>query len=86
MRLSVAGELRQKQNTGSMIYNIRQQVAHLSTVMTLMPGDLIATGSCAAVGGSRSSCSLATLCACRSTASATLRTGSSRSPEAGRRG
>jgi 2-keto-4-pentenoate hydratase/2-oxohepta-3-ene-1,7-dioic acid hydratase in catechol pathway len=50
MRLTVNGELRQKQNTGMMIYNIWQQIAHLSTVMTLMPGDLIATGTCAGVG------------------------------------
>ena len=50
MRLTVNGELRQKQNTGTMIYKIWQQIAHLSTVMTLMPGDLIATGTCAGVG------------------------------------
>jgi 2-keto-4-pentenoate hydratase/2-oxohepta-3-ene-1,7-dioic acid hydratase in catechol pathway len=50
MRLTVNGELRQKQNTGTMIYNIWRQIAHLSTVMTLMPGDLIATGTCAGVG------------------------------------
>jgi 2-keto-4-pentenoate hydratase/2-oxohepta-3-ene-1,7-dioic acid hydratase in catechol pathway len=50
MRLTVNGELRQKQNTGNMIYNIWQQIAHLSTVMTLVPGDLIATGTCAGVG------------------------------------
>lgn len=53
MRLTVNGELRQKQNTGNMIYNIWQQIAHLSTVMTLMPGDLIATGTCAGVGIAR---------------------------------
>lgn len=50
MRLYVNGELRQKQSTGQMIYNIWQQIAHISTVMTLMPGDLIATGTCAGVG------------------------------------
>jgi 2-keto-4-pentenoate hydratase/2-oxohepta-3-ene-1,7-dioic acid hydratase in catechol pathway len=50
MRLTVNGELRQKQNTGTMIHNIWQQIEHLSTVMTLMPGDLIATGTCAGVG------------------------------------
>ena len=50
MRLTVNGELRQQQNTGSMIHNIWKQIAHLSTVMTLMPGDLIATGTCAGVG------------------------------------
>jgi 2-keto-4-pentenoate hydratase/2-oxohepta-3-ene-1,7-dioic acid hydratase in catechol pathway len=50
MRLYVNGELRQKQSTGQMIHNIWKQIAHLSTVMTLMPGDLIATGTCAGVG------------------------------------
>jgi 2-keto-4-pentenoate hydratase/2-oxohepta-3-ene-1,7-dioic acid hydratase in catechol pathway len=33
-----------------MIYNIRQQIAYLSIVMTLEPGDLIATGTPAGVG------------------------------------
>jgi 2-keto-4-pentenoate hydratase/2-oxohepta-3-ene-1,7-dioic acid hydratase in catechol pathway len=50
MRLYVNGELRQKQNTARMIYSIAQQIAHLSTVMTLMPGDLLATGTCSGVG------------------------------------
>ncbi|MBV5292000.1 MAG: fumarylacetoacetate hydrolase family protein [Curvibacter lanceolatus] len=50
MRLWVNGELRQEQNTGQMIYNIWQQIHHLSQVMTLEPGDLIATGTCANVG------------------------------------
>lgn len=50
MRLWVNGELRQEQNTGLMIHNIWQQIHHLSQVMTLEPGDLIATGTCAGVG------------------------------------
>ncbi|GGB81384.1 2-hydroxyhepta-2,4-diene-1,7-dioate isomerase [Marinobacterium zhoushanense] len=50
MRLSVNGEPRQKSSTGGMIYNIWQQISHLSQVMTLEPGDLIATGTCANVG------------------------------------
>jgi 2-keto-4-pentenoate hydratase/2-oxohepta-3-ene-1,7-dioic acid hydratase in catechol pathway len=50
MRLWVNGEPRQEQNTGKMIYNIWQQIHHLSQVMTLEPGDLIATGTCANVG------------------------------------
>jgi 2-keto-4-pentenoate hydratase/2-oxohepta-3-ene-1,7-dioic acid hydratase in catechol pathway len=50
MSLTVNGELRQQQNTGNMIHNIWKQIAHLSTVMTLNPGDLIATGTCAGVG------------------------------------
>ena len=50
MRLFVNGEQRQKQITGNMIYNIWQQIHHLSQVMTLEPGDLIATGTCSGVG------------------------------------
>jgi 2-keto-4-pentenoate hydratase/2-oxohepta-3-ene-1,7-dioic acid hydratase in catechol pathway len=50
MRLWVNGELRQHQTTGRMIYNIFQQIEHLTKVMTLEPGDLIATGTCSGVG------------------------------------
>jgi len=50
MQLWVNGELRQETNTGSMIHNIWQQIHELSQVMTLEPGDLIATGTCANVG------------------------------------
>lgn len=50
MRLWVSGVKKQEQNTGNMIYNIWQQIHHLSQVMTLEPGDLIATGTCANVG------------------------------------
>ena len=50
MRLWVNGVKKQEQNTGNMIYNIWQQIHHLSQVMTLEPGDLIATGTCANVG------------------------------------
>jgi len=50
IRLSVNGEQRQRSSTGDMIYDIYAQVAYLSTVMTLEPGDLIATGTPAGVG------------------------------------
>jgi len=50
MRLWVNVQLRQRQVTGNMIYNIWQQIHHLSQVMTLEPGDLIATGTCAGIG------------------------------------
>jgi 2-keto-4-pentenoate hydratase/2-oxohepta-3-ene-1,7-dioic acid hydratase in catechol pathway len=53
MRLFVNGELRQKQSTSQMIYNIYAQIEHLSKVMTLEPGDLLATGTCAGVGMAR---------------------------------
>lgn len=50
MTLWVNGEQRQSASTGGMIYNIWQQIHELSQVMTLEPGDLIATGTCANVG------------------------------------
>jgi 2-keto-4-pentenoate hydratase/2-oxohepta-3-ene-1,7-dioic acid hydratase in catechol pathway len=50
MTLSLNGEERQRTSTGDMIYDIYDQIAYLSTVMTLEPGDLIATGTPANVG------------------------------------
>lgn len=50
MRMLVNGEVRQDVSTGEMIYNIWDQIAYLSTVMTLEPGDLIATGTPSGVG------------------------------------
>ena len=50
MQLWVNGERRQHTNTGRMIHDIWQQIHELSQVMTLEPGDLIATGTCANVG------------------------------------
>jgi 2-keto-4-pentenoate hydratase/2-oxohepta-3-ene-1,7-dioic acid hydratase in catechol pathway len=50
MWLTVNGEERQRTSTGDMIYNIFEQIAYLSTVMTLEPGDLIASGTPSGVG------------------------------------
>jgi 2-keto-4-pentenoate hydratase/2-oxohepta-3-ene-1,7-dioic acid hydratase in catechol pathway len=50
LSLTVNGETRQSSSTGDMIYNIAAQIAYLSTVMTLEPGDLIATGTPSGVG------------------------------------
>lgn len=50
LHLTVNGVEKQRSSTGDMIYDIRQQIAYLSTVMTLEPGDLIATGTPAGVG------------------------------------
>lgn len=46
----VNGEQRQASNTAHMIWSIREQIALLSTVFTLEPGDIIATGTCGGVG------------------------------------
>jgi 2-keto-4-pentenoate hydratase/2-oxohepta-3-ene-1,7-dioic acid hydratase in catechol pathway len=50
LSLSVNGEERQRASTRDMIYDIPQQIAYLSTVMTLEPGDILATGTPAGVG------------------------------------
>ena len=50
LRLFLNGEERQFTSTGDMIYDIHDQIAHLSTVMTLEPGDVIATGTPSNVG------------------------------------
>ena len=50
MRMLINGEVRQQITTGEMIFNIYDQIAYLSTVMTLEPGDLIATGTPSGVG------------------------------------
>jgi len=48
--LSVNGEERQRSSTDEMLYDLYEQIAYLSTVMTLEPGDLLATGTPAGVG------------------------------------
>jgi 2-keto-4-pentenoate hydratase/2-oxohepta-3-ene-1,7-dioic acid hydratase in catechol pathway len=53
LRTYVNEELRQNSNTGEMIYNCFQQIAHLSEAFTLEPGDVIATGTPAGIGAVR---------------------------------
>ncbi|MCQ1956170.1 fumarylacetoacetate hydrolase family protein [Arthrobacter sp. zg-Y826] len=50
MQLSVNGEVRQQGTTDDMIYDIYEQIAYLSQVMTLMPGDVLATGTPSGIG------------------------------------
>lgn len=50
MRLSVNGEIMQKGNTRTMIFNVDQIVADISNYMRLEPGDVIATGTPPGVG------------------------------------
>jgi 2,4-diketo-3-deoxy-L-fuconate hydrolase len=50
MTLWVNGETRQSSNTRHMIYNVAQQVAIASTFYTLLPGDIIMTGTPEGVG------------------------------------
>jgi 2-keto-4-pentenoate hydratase/2-oxohepta-3-ene-1,7-dioic acid hydratase in catechol pathway len=53
IRTFVNGEQRQNGNTGEMVFNCFEQVAHLSEAFTLEPGDVIATGTPAGVGVAR---------------------------------
>ena len=41
----VNGEVRQSDNTSRMMFPIREQIAYISTFTTLMPGDIIVTGT-----------------------------------------
>jgi 2-keto-4-pentenoate hydratase/2-oxohepta-3-ene-1,7-dioic acid hydratase in catechol pathway len=49
MELKVNGQVRQKANTSQMIYTVADIVSFLSYIMTLEPGDVIATGTPAGV-------------------------------------
>lgn len=48
--LTVNGELRQKSNTSYLIYSIAKLISEYSQVVTLQPGDIIATGTPEGVG------------------------------------
>lgn len=50
IRCFVNGEQRQGSNTEHLVFNIWQQIEHLSAAMTLEPGDLIFTGTPAGIG------------------------------------
>ena len=51
--LSINGEVLQDSNTSNLIFKIPRIIAHLSSVFTLEPGDIIATGTPAGVGFAR---------------------------------
>jgi 2-keto-4-pentenoate hydratase/2-oxohepta-3-ene-1,7-dioic acid hydratase in catechol pathway len=51
--LDLNGERMQEATTDDLIFSIPALVAHLSSLMTLEPGDLVATGTPAGVGGAR---------------------------------
>lgn len=48
--LEVNGETRQSSSTAQLIFNVPQLVSYLSQFMTLLPGDVISTGTPAGVG------------------------------------
>jgi 2,4-diketo-3-deoxy-L-fuconate hydrolase len=50
LKLSVNGELRQDSSTADMIFGVAEIVSYLSQFMTLLPGDVIVTGTPQGVG------------------------------------
>jgi 2-keto-4-pentenoate hydratase/2-oxohepta-3-ene-1,7-dioic acid hydratase in catechol pathway len=50
LKLSVNGELMQDGNTSDLIFDVPTLVSHISEFMTLLPGDVISTGTPAGVG------------------------------------
>jgi len=50
LRLTVNGAVRQHASTADMVFGVAELVAHLSSFVTLQPGDLIATGTPEGVG------------------------------------
>ena len=53
MTMDVNGERMQIGNTSDMIFTVREIIAHLSSLMTLHPGDVIATGTPPGVGSGK---------------------------------
>jgi 2-keto-4-pentenoate hydratase/2-oxohepta-3-ene-1,7-dioic acid hydratase in catechol pathway len=51
--LTLNGETMQEASTADLIFGVPELVAHLSTLMTLQPGDIVATGTPAGVGSVR---------------------------------
>jgi 2-keto-4-pentenoate hydratase/2-oxohepta-3-ene-1,7-dioic acid hydratase in catechol pathway len=45
--------IKQDSNTSEMIFTLAEQISHLSTSITLYPGDLILTGTPSGVGAAR---------------------------------
>ncbi|MFE7441039.1 fumarylacetoacetate hydrolase family protein [Streptomyces chartreusis] len=52
LRTRVNGEVVQDGNTGDMIHSLAKIIAYISDTVTLLPGDVIATGTPAGVGAS----------------------------------
>jgi 2-keto-4-pentenoate hydratase/2-oxohepta-3-ene-1,7-dioic acid hydratase in catechol pathway len=50
MSLDVNGKRRQTGNTSTMIFSVAEIISHLSQLMTLLPGDIITTGTPPGVG------------------------------------
>ena len=53
LRTSVNGEIMQDASTSDMIHSVEAILAHISQTITLLPGDLVATGTPSGVGYAR---------------------------------
>lgn len=53
LTLAVNGQIKQDSTTANMVFSVQEIVEHLASVMTLEPGDVIATGTPAGVGFAR---------------------------------
>lgn len=53
LRLDVNETTMQEDTTANMIWTVREQIAYLSTIVTLEPGDVVATGTPTGVGMGR---------------------------------
>ena len=53
LRLTRNGVVQQDGSTATMIFSLAEQIAHISQTVTLLPGDVIATGTPAGVGWKR---------------------------------
>jgi len=53
LQLDVNGETMQDGNTNKLIFNIAEQISYLSNILTLEPGDVIASGTPDGVGMGR---------------------------------
>src|SRR3974377_1710286 len=53
LKLWVNDVVKQESNTSQMIFSLAEQIAHLSSRITLQPGDVIVTGTPAGVGAAR---------------------------------
>ncbi|KAB2857595.1 MAG: fumarylacetoacetate hydrolase family protein [Bauldia sp.] len=51
--LDLNGERMQESTTAELIFGVAELLAHLSTLMSLHPGDIVSTGTPAGVGGAR---------------------------------
>jgi acylpyruvate hydrolase len=53
LRTRINGEVVQEGTTANMIFGVAETIAWLSETMTLLPGDIIATGTPAGIGGTK---------------------------------